>query len=107
MSKKDMKSNDNRKSSSEKDTNINSDIKKKYFQDSPNSDDNEKDKPIHFKIEYEQKKNYENQIESSPDSNNNKSKSKNNNLSNKKDQEFIIEKNNQNTEKVVLLIMSY
>ena len=95
MSKKDMKSNDNRKNSSEKDTNINSDMKKKYFQDSPNSDDIEKDKPIHFKIEYDQNKNFENQIESSPNSNNSKNKSKSNNISNKKGQEFIIEKNNQ------------
>ena len=91
MSKEDMKTNDNKKSSSEKETNINSSTKIKYFQDSPNSDDNEKDKPIHFKIEYDQNKKFENQMESSPEKNDNKNQSQ----TNKKNQEFIIEKNNQ------------
>ena len=91
MSKEDMKTNDNKKSSSEKETNINSNTKIKYFQDSPNSDDNEKDKPIHFKIEYDQNKKFENQMESSPEKNDNKNQSQ----TNKKNQEFIIEKNNQ------------
>ena len=91
MSNKDMKTNDNKRSSSEKETNLNSNTKIKYLEESPNSDDNEKDKPIHFKIEYDQNKKFEKQMESSPEKNDNKNQSK----TNKKDQEFIIEKNNQ------------
>ena len=91
MSNKDMKTNDNKRSSSEKETNLNSNTKIKYLEESPNSDDNEKDKPIHFKIEYDQNKKFEKQMESSPEKNDNKNQSK----TNKKDQEFVIEKNNQ------------
>ena len=97
MSKKEKKSNDNKKNSSEKDTNLNSDLQKRYLQDSPNSDDIEKDKPIHFQVEYEQNKNFENQMESSSENKKKKINSESPNLSNKKEreQEFIIEKNNQ------------
>ena len=56
MSKKEKKPKDHGKNSSEKDTNLNSDLQKRYLQDSPNSDDIDKDKPIHFKVEYEQNK---------------------------------------------------
>ena len=94
MSKNEKKSNDHRKNSSEKDTNINSDLQKKYLQDSPNSEDIDKEKPIHFQVEYDQNNNFENQIESSPENNKNKKKSESPNLQNKKE-EFIIEKNNQ------------
>ena len=94
MSKKEKKPKDHGKNSSEKDTNLNSDLQKRYLQDSPNSDDIDKDKPIHFKVEYEQNKNFENQMESSQENNKDKKKSESPNLSNKKE-EFIIEKNNQ------------
>jgi hypothetical protein len=96
MSKKDMKINDNKRTSSEKETNLNSNTKIKNFQDSPDSDDNEKDKPIHFKIEYDQNKKNENQIESSPEKNDNKNLSQ----TNKREQEFIIEKNNQTNKNI-------
>ena len=99
MSNKEMMAHtDHHKNSSEKDTNINSDFQKKFMQDSPNTEENEKDKPIHFQVEYDQNKNFENQIESSPEANNNKSKTHSQYTSNKKEQqqqEFIIEKNNQ------------
>ena len=102
MSKKDINQNENKKNSSEKDTNLNRGLKKKYFSDSPNSNDNEKDKPIHFQVEYDQNKNFENQIiESSPyiDTNKKKTKSESPNISNKKEQEFIIEKSTQINDK--------
>ena len=99
MSKKEVKSHDHRKSSSEKDTNINSDYQKRFLQDSPNSDDNEKDKPIHFQVEYDKNKNFENEIDSSPEQNKKKQNSQIPYISNKKEQEFIIEKNNQINEK--------
>ncbi len=87
---------DHHKNISEKDTNINSDFQKKFLQESPHSEENEKDKPIHFQVEYEKNKNFENQLESSPEANNNKSKTHSQYTSNKKEQqEFIIEKNNQ------------
>ena len=89
------KPNDHRKNSSEKDTNINSDYQKRFIQESPNSDDNDKEKPIHFQVEYEQNNNFENQIESSPETNNKQKKSQSPFISNEKEQEFIIEKNNQ------------
>ena len=76
MSKKEKKPKDHGKNSSEKDTNLNSDLQKRYLQDSPNSDDIDKDKPIHFKVEYEQNKNFENQMESSPENNKDKKNQK-------------------------------
>ena len=99
MENLDKKTNEHRKNSSEKDTNINSDFQKKYLMESPNSDDNEKDKPIHFQVEYDQNKNFEKQLESSPDTNNPKNKSHSPYTSNKKEQEFVIEKNNQTNDK--------
>ena len=89
MSTTEKKKTDHQKNSSEKDTNLNSDdFQKKYFQD---SEDIEKDKPIHFKEEYDQNKN---QIESSPDVDN-ENQSQKQFTSNKKEQEFVIEKNIQ------------
>jgi len=99
MENLDKKTNEHRKNSSEKDTNINSDFQKKYLMESPNSDDNEKDKPIHFQVEYDRNKNFEKQLESSPDTNNPKNKSHSPYTSNKKEQEFVIEKNNQTNDK--------
>ena len=56
-----MKQNDkNRKKDSEKDNNINNENQKKLYQNYSNNDDTEKEKPIHFKIEYDQNKNIEN-----------------------------------------------
>ena len=100
MSEEEIKSNAQRKNSSEKDTNLNSDMKKKYMQESPNSDidnnnniEEEEEKPVHFKEEYD-KKQYK-QIESSPEqADKNKSQSKTPSEQ-KEQQEFIIEKNNQ------------
>ena len=97
MSVAEKQPNEQRKNSSEKDTNLNSDIMKKYIQESPHSDDNndEEEKPVHFKEEYDKNKYYENQIESSPeqvDKNNTQTKSPS---EQKEQQEFIIEKNNQ------------
>ena len=98
MSSKEPQPDEQRKNISEKDTNLNSDIMKKYAQESPNNEDfnneEEEDKPIHFKVEYDKNKNYENQIESSPEKNKNNIESKS--PSEKKyQQEFLIEKNNQ------------
>ena len=84
-----MKKNDTKvKNNNEKDINI------KNNQKSPNSNDieNDKDNPIHFKIEYNQK----DKIESSPDIINNKSKSQSLNVSNNKNKDFIIENNKSN-----------
>ena len=69
MSVAEKQPNEQRKNSSEKDTNLNSDIMKKYIQESPHSDNNndEEEKPVHFKEEYDKNKYYENQIESSPE----------------------------------------
>ncbi len=97
MSVAEKQPNEQRKNSSEKDTNLNSDIMKKYIQESSHSDDNndEEEKPVHFKEEYDKNKYYENQIESSPeqvDKNNTQTKSPS---EQKEQQEFIIEKNNQ------------
>ena len=100
MSEEEIKSDPQRKHSSEKDANLNSDMMKKYMQESPNSDmdnnnnyEEEEEKPIHFKEEYD--KNKYNQIESSPEQENrNKSQSKTPSEQ-KEQQEFIIEKNNQ------------
>ena len=97
MSVAEKQPNEQRKNSSEKDTNLNSDIMKKYIQESPHSDNNndEEEKPVHFKEEYDKNKYYENQIESSPeqvDKNNTQTKSPS---EQKEQQEFIIEKNNQ------------
>lgn len=95
MSNQEIKPKEHRKNSSEKDTNLNSDYQKKYLQESPNSDDNDKDKPIHFQVEYDKNKNYENQIESSPEINNKEKQSKSPYNPNKNEQDFIIEKNTQ------------
>ena len=100
MSEEDIKPNAQRKNSSEKDTNLNSDMMKKYIQESPHSENDnnnnyeeEEEKPVHFKEEYD--KNMYNQIESSPEQNiKNKSQSKTPSEQ-KEQQEFIIEKNNQ------------
>ena len=100
MSEEEIKSDPQRKHSSEKDANLNSDMMEKYMQESPNSDmdnnnnyEEEEEKPIHFKEEYD--KNKYNQIESSPEQENrNKSQSKTPSEQ-KEQQEFIIEKNNQ------------
>ena len=97
MSVAEKQTNEQRKNSSEKDTNLNSDIMKKYIQESPHSDNNndEEEKPVHFKEEYDKNKYYENQIESSPEQlekNNSQTKSPS---EQKEQQEFIIEKNNQ------------
>ena len=104
MSTKDPQPKDQRKNSSEKDTNLNSDIMKKYIQESPNNDNinNEEEgeeKPIHFKVEYDKNKYYENQIESSPENNKNNTQSKSPSEQ-KEQQEFIIEKNNQINENI-------
>ncbi len=95
MSAKEINPNEQIKNMSEKDTNINSDMMKKYIPESPNNDNNndEEEKPIHFKVEYDKNKYIENQIESSPENNKNNSPSKS--PSEQKEQEFIIEKNNQ------------
>ena len=92
-----MKPKEQRKNSSEKDTNLNSDIMKKYIQDSPNSenDNEEKEKPIHFKEEYDKNKFNENQIELSPDKNVKNNTHSQSQSDQKEQQEFIIEKNNQ------------
>lgn len=99
MNNLEKKTNDHKKNSSEKDTNINSDFQKKILKDSPNSDDNETDKPIHFQVEYDRNKKFDNQIESSPEAYNTKNKSQSPQISNKNEQEFIIEKNNQINDK--------
>ena len=104
MSTKDPQPKEQRKNSSEKDTNLNSDIMKKYIQESPNNDNinNEEEgeeKPIHFKVEYDKNKYYENQIESSPEINKNNTQSKSPSEQ-KEQQEFIIEKNNQINENI-------
>ena len=62
MSEEEIKSNSQREHSNEKEANLNSDMMKKYMQESPNSDmDNnnnfeEEEKPIHFKEEYDKNK---------------------------------------------------
>ena len=97
MSEEDIKPNAQRKNSSEKDTNLNSDLMKKYIQESPHSENDnnnnyeeEEEKPVHFKEEYD--KNMYNQIESSPEQNiKNKSQSKTSSEQ-KEQQEFIIKK---------------
>ena len=99
MSTNGKKKNEQLKNSSEKDTNINSNNQKINFIDSPNTDE-EKDKPVHFNIEYD-KKNLEYQIESLPEVNEAKIQPQNQNSSNKKEKEFIIEKNNQSNEKLI------
>jgi len=99
MSTNGKKKNEQCKNSSEKDTNLNSNNQKINFPDSPNIDNEEKDKPVHFKIEYDKNKNFEYQIESLPEVNEVKIQSENQNSSNKKEKEFIIEKNNQSSEK--------
>jgi hypothetical protein len=99
MSTNGKKKNEQFKNSSEKDTNINSNNQKINFIDSPNTDD-EKDKPVHFNIEYD-KQNLEYQIESLPEVNEAKIQPPNQNSSNKKEKEFIIEKNNQSNEKQI------
>ena len=99
MSTNGKKKNEQLKNSSEKDTNINSNNQKINFLDSPNTDE-EKDKPVHFNIEYD-KKNLEYQIESLPEVNEAKIQPQNQNSSNKKEKEFIIEKNNQSNEKLI------
>jgi hypothetical protein len=102
MNAEDIKSNEQRKNSTEKDINLNNDMMEKYIQESPHSDNNnneEEEKPIHFKEEYDKNQYYENQIESSPEKNNNiKSQSKSQS-DQKEQQEFIIENNNQINEK--------
>ena len=108
MSEEDIKPNAQRKNSSEKDTNLNSDMMKKYIQESPHSENDnnnnyeeEEEKPVHFKEEYD--KNMYNQIESSPEQNiKNKSQSKTSSEQ-KEQQEFIIEKNNQINENQINL----
>ena len=99
MSTNGKKKNEQLKNSSEKDTNINSNNQKINFQESPNTDNEEKDKPVHFKIEYDKNKNFEYQIESLPEVNEVKIQPENHNSSSKKEKEFIIEKNNQTNEK--------
>ena len=99
MSTNGKKKNEQLKNSSEKDTNINSNNQKINFIDSPNTDE-EKDKPVHFNIEYD-KQNLEYQIESLPEVNEAKIQPPNQNSSNKKEKEFIIEKNNQSNEKQI------
>ena len=99
MSTNGKKKNEQLKNSSEKDTNINSNNQKINFQESPNTDNEEKDKPVHFKIEYDKNKNFEYQIESLPEVNEVKIQPENHNSSSKKEKEFIIEKNNQSNEK--------
>ena len=99
MSTNGKRKNEQLKNSSEKDTNINSNNQKINFIDSPNTDE-EKDKPVHFNIEYD-KKNLEYQIESLPEVNEAKIQPQNQNSSNKKEKEFIIEKNNQSNEKLI------
>ena len=96
MSAKEINPNEQVKNMSEKDTNINSDMMKKYIPESPNNDNinDEEEKPIHFKVEYDKNKYMENQIESSPENNQNNSPSKSPSEQ-KEQQEFIIEKNNQ------------
>ena len=97
MSTNGKRKNEQLKNSSEKDTNINSNNQKINFLDSPNTEE-EKDKPVHFNIEYD-KKNLEYQIESLPEVNEVKIRPENQNSSSKKEKEFIIEKNNQLNEK--------
>ena len=97
MSTNGKKKNEQLKNSSEKDTNINSNNQKINFIDSPITDE-EKDKPVHFNIEYD-KQNLEYQIESLPEVNEVKIQPENHNSSSKKEKEFIIEKNNQTNEK--------
>ena len=100
MENQELKQKDQRINNKEKDANISNNIENNYLLDSQNSDDNEKDKPIHFQVEYDKNKNFENQIDSSPEQNKNKQNSKINDISNKKEQqEFIIEKNIQANEK--------
>ena len=99
MSTNGKRKNEQLKNSSEKDTNINSNNQKINFIDSPNTDE-EKDKPVHFNIEYD-KQNLEYQIESLPEVNEAKIQPPNQNSSNKKEKEFIIEKNNQSNEKQI------
>ena len=96
MSAKEINPNEQLKNMSEKDTNINSDMMKKYIPESPNNDNinDEEEKPIHFKVEYDKNKYMENQIESSPENNQNNSPSKSPSEQ-KEQQEFIIERNNQ------------
>jgi hypothetical protein len=75
--------------------NPNNELNDKNTQESPNEDyNNEEEKPVHFKIEYDKNKYIENQIESSPENNQNNSPSKSHSEQ-KEQQEFIIEKNNQ------------
>ena len=97
MSKEEIKIKDQRKNSSEKDTNLNSDIMKKYIQESPQSDNDneEKEKPIHFKEEYDKNKYNEEQNQSSPEKNVKNNTQSQSQSDQKEQQEFIIEKNNQ------------
>ena len=95
MTSKEINPNEQGKTFSEKDTNLNSDIMKKYIQESPNNENNdEEEKPIHFKVEYDKNKYLENQNESSPENNKKNTQSKSP-PEQKEQQEFIIEKNNQ------------
>jgi hypothetical protein len=73
----------------------NNEIKRKNSSEKDDIED-DKDKPIHFKVQYEQNQKKENQLESSPDTNNNKNKSQSLNNSDKKNKDFIIEKNSSN-----------
>ena len=102
MSTNGKKKKEQLKNSSEKDTNLNSNNQKINFLDSPNTDE-EKDKPVHFNIEYD-KKNLEYQIESLPEVNEAKIQPQNPSSSNKKEKEFIIEKNNQSNEKQINIL---
>ena len=83
--------------SSEKDKNLNNDINQKDIQDPPHSDndDEEKEKPIHFKEEYDKNNYDENHIESSPEKNVKNNTQSQSQSDQKEQQEFIIEKNNQ------------
>jgi len=98
MSLKDLNANEQRKNNSAKNMNPNNDLNDKNTQESPNEDyNNEEEKPVHFKIEYDKNKYLENQIESSPENNKNNIDSKSPS-GQKEHQEFIIEKNNQTNE---------
>ena len=98
MSLKDLNANEQRKNNSAKNMNPNNELNDKNTQESPNEDyNNEEEKPVHFKIEYDKNKYIENQIESSPENNKNNIDSKSPS-GQKEQQEFIIEKNNQTNE---------
>ena len=94
MSNRENKTNSRHKGSGEKEMNQQNDSHKKYLQDSP-SEDNERDRLIHFQVKYDKNKNYENQMDSSPENEKNNSHSQSPYLNNKNEQEFIVEKNKQ------------